>query len=136
MAKQIQLDIVTPERKVLSVVVDEVIAPGDPGLFGVRPGHTPFIASMEPGALTYFTSGRRETFAVGGGFVEVANDRVIVLAETAERADEIDLAGAERDQEEATRRLRDLKQGDIAREEHESELRRANVRVAVARGVR
>ncbi len=136
MAKQIQLDIVTPERKVLSVEVDEVIAPGDRGLFGVRPGHTPIIASMEPGALTYFVGGQKETYAVGGGFVEVANDRVIVLAETAERAEEIDLERAQRAQEDATRRLREAKEGEAAYAEHLGRVRRANVRVAVARGVR
>jgi F-type H+-transporting ATPase subunit epsilon len=130
------LDIVTPERKVLSVEVDEVIAPGDDGLFGVRPGHTPLIAAMKPGALTYITAGRRETFAVGGGFVEVANDRVIVLAETAERSDEIDVERAERAQADATRRLRESKEGDTEREEHQARVRRASVRIAVARGGR
>jgi F-type H+-transporting ATPase subunit epsilon len=134
MAKQIQLDIVTPERKVLSVEVDEVIAPGDSGLFGVRPGHTPFIAAMQPGALTYVTSGRRETYAVGGGFVEVANDRVIVLAETAERAEEIDLQRAQRAHDDATRRLREAKESD--KEEALGRVRRAAVRIAASRGVR
>jgi F-type H+-transporting ATPase subunit epsilon len=130
------LDIVTPERKVLSVEVDEVIAPGDAGLFGVRPGHTPFLAAMQPGALTYVNGGKSEVYAVGGGFVEVANNTVIVLAESAERAEEIDLARAQRAQEDATRQLREARITDTQRADHLGRVRRANVRIAVARGVR
>jgi F-type H+-transporting ATPase subunit epsilon len=135
-ANRIRLEIVTPERKVLSVEVDEVVAPGDAGLFGVRPGHTPLIAAMQPGELTYQAAGRKETYAVGGGFVEVAADRVIILAESAERAEEIDLARAQKAQDESTRRLREGKEGDLEREEHAARVRRATVRITVARGVR
>ncbi len=136
MAKKIHLEIVTPEKKVLSVEVDEVVAPGEAGLFGVRPGHTPFIAAMQPGPLSYLAGGRKEVYAVGGGFVEVANDRVIVLAETAEHATEIDLERALNDQKAASERLGTMKDTDSDYAALSARVRRAAARIAVARGGR
>ena len=88
MAATIHLEIVTPERKIASVDTDEVIAPGASGLFGVRPGHAPFLTMVQPGELSYREGGHTRRFAVGGGFIEVENDRVRVLADTAEAAEE------------------------------------------------
>ena len=77
------LDIVTPERRVLSVSCDEVRAPGAQGGFGVRQNHEPFMTSLEPGRLTYVEGGREHHYALGGGFLQVADNRVIVLADSA-----------------------------------------------------
>lgn len=135
-AGKIQLEIVTPEHKVLSVEVDEVVAPGDAGLFGVRHGHTPFIAGMQPGALTYLAGARREVYAVGGGFVEVARDRVIVLAETAEHASDIDVTRARAAAEDARSRLLKLRQGEAEQQIQSARVQRAAARIAVGRGSR
>ena len=124
----IQLDIVTPEKRVLSVETDHVRVPGADGQFGVLPGHTPFISSMEPGELIYTAGGVAHRLFVGGGFVEVADDRVIVLAEAAERFEEIDVARAERALADAQGRLREL-----AAEEDAARVERARVRRATAR---
>lgn len=129
----IQLDIVTPEKRVLSVETDQVRAPGADGQFGVLPGHTPFISAMEPGELVYLAGGVEHRLFVGGGFVEVAEDHVIVLAEAAERLDEIDVARAERALAEAQTRLRELKaEEEMARVER-ARVRRASARIALGK---
>ncbi|MFT3840546.1 MAG: F0F1 ATP synthase subunit epsilon [Myxococcaceae bacterium] len=94
MATRLKLDVVTPERRVLAADADEVIAPGADGLFGVRPGHTPYLAVMQPGPLTVREGTAMKKFFVSGGFVEVADDNVRVLADTAEALEGIDLEGA------------------------------------------
>src|SRR5574340_655553 len=88
------LDIVTPEKRVLSVTADEVRAPGAQGGFGVRLNHEPFMAALEPGRLTYVEGGREHHYAIGGGFLQVAENKVIVLADTAEAAQDIDVERA------------------------------------------
>ena len=95
------LDIVTPERRVLSVTADEVRAPGAAGGFGIRANHEPFMTALEPGRLTYVEGGREHHYAVGGGFLQVSDNRVIVLADTAEAAADIDLERAKRAFQEA-----------------------------------
>ncbi len=104
--EKIHVEIVTPERRVLARDVDEVILPGAEGLFGVRPGHAPFLVALGPGVGTVREGGRAETVAIGGGFAEVLPDRVIVLAETCEKADEIDPARAEEKARELAEELR------------------------------
>ena len=73
----IQLEIVTPQKRLLSQSVDTVRAPGADGSFGVLPGHTPFVVALQPGALTHATGGRESHYFIGGGFAQVQNDRVI-----------------------------------------------------------
>ncbi len=104
--EKIHVEIVTPERRVLSRNVEEVILPGAEGLFGVRPGHAPFLAALGPGVGTVRGEGREEIVAIGGGFAEVLPDRVIVLAETCEKAEEIDPARAEEKARELADELR------------------------------
>ena len=128
----LSLEIVTPERRVLSVAVDEVRAPGVLGGFGVRPGHAPFMTSLEPGKLTYVEGGREHDYAVGGGFLQVADDRVIVLADTAEAAAEIDVERARRAFAEAQDRLRKMTEQDGAYRLEAARARRATARLAVA----
>ena len=96
MADSIQLVVVTPERQILKETVSEVSLPGADGYLGVLPGHAPLITELGVGELTYrSTSGQNGLLAVMSGFAEVLPDRVSVLAETAEFAQDIDLARAE-----------------------------------------
>ena len=126
------LDIVTPERRVLSVTCDEVRAPGVLGGFGVRTRHTSFMSALEAGRLTYVEGGREHHFAVGGGFLQVADDKVIVLADTAEAAPDIDVERAKRALADAQDRLKKLTQDDRNHAEEEARVRRAAARLTVA----
>ena len=94
MAEQLQLDIVTPDRRVLEVPVDMVTLPGLGGELGILPGHTPLISQLQTGVLSYTREGRTFQLHVSGGFVEVNEDRISVLAEIAELPEEIDAARA------------------------------------------
>jgi F-type H+-transporting ATPase subunit epsilon len=94
MAEKIQLEVVTPERRVLAEPVDMVTVPGLGGELGILPGHTPLISQLQTGVLTYVQEGKSFPLHVSGGFVEVRDDHVAVLAEVAERPDEIDTARA------------------------------------------
>lgn len=94
MADKIQLEVVTPERRVLAEPVDMVTVPGLGGELGILPGHTPLISQLQTGVLTYVAEGKSSSLHVSGGFVEVREDHVSVLAEVAERPDEIDAARA------------------------------------------
>ena len=104
----IKLDIVTAERVVFSDDVDVVVAPGIEGQLGILPHHAPLMTMLAPGELRVRRGGEEFSLAVSGGFLEVRPDRVIVLADAAERAEEIDIARAEeakrRAQEQLSRR--------------------------------
>ncbi len=130
MAK-LTVEIVTPEKRILSVQADEAIVPGAEGLFGVRPGHTPFLSLMEPGTLTLVDGGRREFYFVAGGFVEVTNDKVLVLADVAEPVSSIDVEAARRRLQEANERMRGSDPA-IDRELEQAAIRRETARVAAA----
>ncbi|MGH7313123.1 MAG: F0F1 ATP synthase subunit epsilon [Candidatus Rokuibacteriota bacterium] len=113
MADALTLEIATPTRLVVSDKVDEVVAPGVEGYFGVLPGHAPFLTTLGIGELTY-RKGRDEFhLAVAGGFCEVRNDKVIVLADTAERPDDVDRDRAERARQRAEQRLAGRTQDEI-----------------------
>ena len=103
--KNILLEIVTPERIVVSEDVDEVVLPGIEGEFGVLPGHIPFLTALKVGELVYKKGDTTEHLAVSWGYVEVTHDSVKVLAETAEKATEIDLSRAETARTEAEKIL-------------------------------
>jgi F-type H+-transporting ATPase subunit epsilon len=126
------LEIVTPERRVLSVTADEVRAPGAQGGFGVRLNHEPFMTALEPGRLTYVEGGREHHYAVGGGFLQVAENRVIVLADTAEAAQEIDVARAKRAFEESQEKLLKMAEQDEHYALEAARVRRAAARLRVA----
>lgn len=128
----IHLEIVTAERTVLSDDVDQINAPGAAGRMGVLPRHEPLMTLLAPGDLTVIKNGESTPYAISGGFMEVLPDRVTVLADTAERADEIDEARADaarRRAEELLRERRSEQDMLIA----EAQLRRAMVRLRVAR---
>ncbi len=101
----LQLEVITPERRVLAETVDAVAIPGANGELGILPGHTPLISQLQTGVLTYTQGGATGRLHVSGGFVEVNNDRVSVLADVAERPEEIDAARARLTREHAERTL-------------------------------
>jgi F-type H+-transporting ATPase subunit epsilon len=101
----LQFELATPSRLLVSAEVDEVVAPGAEGYFGVLPGHAPFLTTLAPGDVMYRQGGVEHHVAVAGGFAEVTGDRVIILAETAEAPEEIDRARAERARQRAEQRL-------------------------------
>jgi F-type H+-transporting ATPase subunit epsilon len=94
MAQQLELEVITPERPVLAESVSMVTVPGLGGELGILPGHTPLISQLKTGVLSYVQDGRTSQLHVSGGFVEVRDDHVSVLAEVAERPEEIDSARA------------------------------------------
>ncbi len=128
----LHLEIVTAERTVLSDEVDQVNAPGAAGRMGILPRHEPLLTTLIPGELTIVKNGERTPFAISGGFMEVLPDRVTILADTAERADEIDESRAEAARRRAEDSLRDRssEQDMVMAEAH---LRRAMVRLRVSR---
>ena len=132
MAK-LRLDIVTAERLVYSEEVDEVIAPGVEGQLGILPHHTPLMTMLNPGELVVKQGGNEVSLAVSGGFMEVRPDRVIVLADTAERAEEIDLARAEEARKRAEKARAETPMGAEASLAAEAALQRALIRLKVAR---
>jgi len=126
----IKLDIVTAEGTVFSGDVDTVIAPGVQGQLGVLPHHSPLMTILDAGELRIKQAGEDLSIAVTGGFLEVRPDRVIVLADAAERADEIDLARAEEAKQRAQKNIsRHVPEIDLARAE--ASLRRAIIRLKV-----
>jgi F-type H+-transporting ATPase subunit epsilon len=126
------LEVATPTRLALADEVDEVVAPGAEGYFGVLPGHAPFLATLGIGELSY-RKGREEFhLAVSGGFAEVRNDKVIVLADTAERPDEINRERADRAKARAEQRLAGRAQEEIDYTRAMCALMRALSRLQVA----
>ena len=132
MAEKLKLELVTPYRHVLSQEVDEVTAPGTLGEFGVLPGHTPLLTTLKIGELTYKQGASVYHVAVNWGYVEVENDVVTVLVETAELADQIDLARAQAALGRAQEALRKLSPEDKDFKVMECALERALIRVQVA----
>jgi F-type H+-transporting ATPase subunit epsilon len=131
MAK-LTVEIVTPEQRIVQVQADEVIAPGAEGLFGVRPGHTPFLSLMDPGALTLKGGTATQTYFVAGGFVEVLDDKVLVLADQAELATDINVEAARKRLEEAQLRLKGMAAEDLRFGVERATVERETARMAVA----
>ena len=102
---KLKLEIVTPDRALLREEVDEVVVPGSQGEFGVLPGHTPLLSTLKVGELWYRQGQEKHYLAIAFGFVEVLPDRVTVLAQVGERAQEIDVQRAERAKQRAEQRL-------------------------------
>lgn len=132
MAETLHLRVVTPERLLLDEEVSEVTAPGTAGEFGVLPNHITFLSSLQPGRLTYKQEGQTRTIFVSGGFAEVVNNVMTVLADSAEFADEIDLELARAALREAEESLKLLSPTDSSFVEAQAAQRRAQARVEVA----
>lgn len=102
---QLTLEIVTPDHALVTDTVDEVVVPGTEGFFGILPGHTPLLATLAIGEMWYRKGSEKVYLALAGGFVEVLPDKVTVLAQLAERAEDIDVARAERARQRAEERM-------------------------------
>ncbi len=136
MAGSIRLEVVTPERSVVSADAQMVVAPGSQGEFGVLVGHTPFLTTLKTGIVRYTESGGQEHFVfVSGGFAEALPDKVTILAESAEKSDEIDLTRAKAALERAKKRLEEAnRQEGIDRNRARAALERAMFRISLKGG--
>ena len=131
MADQIQLEIVTPDKLLVKERADEVQIPGKAGDIGILPGHAPLITELTIGEIAYKQSGKTEHFSVAWGFAEVLPDKVTILAQTAERAQDIDVKRAQA----ARTRAEEAMQNpgpDFDYDENLHALKRAEVRLKVA----
>ena len=132
MADQLQLEVVTPERRLLSEQVNSVIVPGRGGELGILPGHAALISELQTGVLSYTEDGTTFQLHVSGGFVEVNGDRVSVLAEIAERPEEIDAARARLAREHTEKRLSSWSGSEEDFERARAKLERSMVRLQLA----
>jgi len=132
MAEKLQIELITPYKKVLSEQVDMVTAVGSLGEFAVLPGHASFLTSLKIGELTYTKDGEISHLALNWGYFEVVNDTVTILVETAERADEIDLERARTALGRAEEALKHLSKEDKDVIFYEASLQRALIRMQVA----
>jgi F-type H+-transporting ATPase subunit epsilon len=127
-----QLDVVTPEKAVLSRKALEVVAPGSQGEFGVLIGHTPFLTTLKPGQIIVKTEDRDIYLAIGGGFAEVISNRVIILAETADMAEDIVAEEAKAEIDMAHEKLREYGRDDPEYTKWENRLVRSEVKLRVS----
>jgi F-type H+-transporting ATPase subunit epsilon len=132
MADKITLRIVTPSRLVLDEEVDEITAPGALGEFGVLPNHIAFLSLLEPGEISYKQGATRHYLAVSGGYAEVLDNVMTVLAPAAEFAPEIDISRARQAKDSAEKRMGELNYEDQEFNTAEAALRWANARLQVA----
>ena len=131
----LKLEIVTPERKVVDVQVDSVTVPTASGDAGILPQHAPLVSALRPGVLAYTRGGNIERVLISGGFVEVNQDRVSLLADSAETADEIDPAAARIQRETAEKSLAAAINQPIEETQHlRDELETATARLQLAAG--
>jgi F-type H+-transporting ATPase subunit epsilon len=136
MAQQLQLDVITPERRVLSEQVDMVTVPGLGGELGILPGHTALISQLKTGVLSYVKAGATSQLHVSGGFVEISDDRVTVLAEVAERPEEIDAARARLARDHVEKQLSAWSGTEEDFEVARAKLERSMIRLHLAAGAR
>jgi F-type H+-transporting ATPase subunit epsilon len=133
---EIHLEIATPDRQVARDSVTAVTVPGREGELGILPGHAPLLSLLKVGELSYRMGNLTHFLCISWGFVEVLPDRVIILAQTAERAEEIDVDRARRAKGRAEERLRKVSDFDIDMERARVALERSLVRLQVAGRVR
>jgi F-type H+-transporting ATPase subunit epsilon len=131
-AERLTLELATPTRLVVSAEADEVVVPGGQGYFGVLPGHAPMLAALGIGEVIYRIGRDEHHVAVSGGFAEVRNDKVIILADSAETPADIDRARAELARERAEARLSGRNQEEIDYTRAAAALARALTRLQVA----
>ncbi len=133
MANKILLEVVTPSRLVMSEEVELASAPGANGVFGVMANHCPLLATLKVGEMHYVNDGQAVRLAISGGFCDVSNNRMTVLAESGELATEIDIDRALRAKERAERRLQEAeaRKGEIDMARARAALTRALVRLHV-----
>lgn len=131
----LRLEIVTPERRVLDTEVDSVTVPTASGEAGILPHHASLVSALKPGILTYINKGVATRLAVSGGFIEVNSDKVAILADTAETAEEIDVDAARSGRDEAEKAFAAVAAGSLEETEHARDhLDAASVRLQLATG--
>lgn len=130
----LNLEIVTPERRVFDEAVDAVTIPTTNGEIGVLPNHAPLISTLKPGILTISNRGASERMAIAGGFVEVSSNKVSILADTAERSDEVNIESARSERESAERILGAWSGTEEAFEIEKERLEKAQARLSLASG--
>lgn len=130
---QIQLEIVTPDRQVVHDSVSSVTIPGKDGYLGILPGHSPLLSELKVGEVVYTRDDTKHYLAVSWGFAEVLPNRCIILVQTAERAEEIDLARAERARERAEEQLKKASDPTVDPERARQAYERALARLQAAR---
>lgn len=130
---QINLDIVTPERRVFQGQVDMIIAPGSEGFLGILPSHTPLITSLRIGIARIKNNDEQIKVAIGGGFMEVQPDKIIILANTAELGNEIDISRARAAKERAEERIATFENGGVASTEFDLLRARTSLQRALTR---
>lgn len=133
METKLKLEIVTPHGLIFSGEVDEVTAAGSEGEFGVLPGHVPFVTTLKIGMLICRTGKETIIFFVNWGYAEVGSDRVLILADSAEKSEEIDIERARAAMKRAEERLKKAEAVDFARAE--SSLERAATRIQAAQKI-
>jgi len=126
-----QLEIVTPEKMVVNEAAEEAQIPGLNGYLGILPGHAPLISELGVGIITYRAGGSTKTLSVAWGFAEVLQDKVTILAETAERPEEIDVARAQQAKERAEQLLKS-NDPELNYDRAQDDLKRAETRLKVA----
>ena len=131
MADTFQLEIVTPEKMVVNAVAEEIQIPGKNGYMGILPGHAPLISELAVGEISYRSAGTTRYLAVAWGFAEVLPDRVTILAEQAERPEEIDVQRAQQAKGRAEELLKSGKT-EVDFQHAEDALQRAETRLLVA----
>ena len=134
MADQLQLEVVTPERRALAEAVNSVTVPGRNGDMQILPGHAALISELQTGVLAYNQGGTAQQLHVSGGFIEVNNDKVSVLAEIAEHPEEIDAARARLAREHTEKQLSSWSGSEEDFEKARAKLERSMVRLQLASG--
>jgi len=132
MATTFKLRVVTPERELLNQDVEAVVAPGAAGEFGVLPDHIAFLTTLVPGRLIYQSDGRRQVLAIFGGYAQVADNVMTVLADGAETAAEVDVEAARKAARDAEERLAKLDPDAQEFADATAELGRSAARIAAA----
>ena len=128
----LNLEIVTPEKKVLTETVDAVTVPTASGEVGILTNHAPLISSLKPGILSYTKAGATEKMVIAGGFIEVSADNVSILADIAEKADEINVEAAKAERDAAEKELNAWKGSEAEFETERERLEKAQARLQLA----
>jgi len=132
MADSFQLEIVTPEKLVVKDRAEEMQIPGKNGYLGILPGHAPLITELAVGAISYRSGSETHYLCVAWGFAEVLPDKVTILAETAERGEDVDCARAQKARERAEKRLTSGEEQEVDVPRAQDALARATTRLEVA----
>lgn len=132
--EMINLEIVTPEKKVFDEAVDAVTIPTAKGEIGILPNHAPLISTLKSGILTYTIKGNSEKMVISGGFVEVSTNKISILADIAETTDEIDVETAKAERDAAEKSLGSWSGTDAEFEAEKEKLEKAQARLQLVSG--